>query len=187
MISKSNQFEFRHLRYFLVLAELLHYRKASEQLSISQSALSQQIKQLEFLIGAKLFDRSNRKVQLSTAGSLFVAEAQTIVRQIETSMERWNLALKGVEGLLKIGFVGSAMQEFLPPIIKQFATTYPKIQFRLVELTNIEQLEALADGRIDIGFMRSNQATPEMYIRSVYKEKFFIGLTQKPSDYQLEL
>ncbi|MFV9549965.1 LysR substrate-binding domain-containing protein [Algibacter sp. PT7-4] len=178
MISKINQLEIRHIRYFLVLAETLHFRKAATKLFISQSALSQQINLLEKILGVKLFDRTNRKVSLNTAGILFLEEAKYILNQLDRSMERWQQALDGTDGQLKIGFVGSAMKHYLPPIIKQFTNSFPKVVLALEELTNSEQLKALEQNQIDIAFIRSNQVTPDMNIKSVYSENFSLVLPE---------
>ena len=178
MISKINQLELRHLRYFLVLAETLHFRKAAAKLLISQSALSQQIHLLESILGAKLFDRTNRKVVLNTAGILFLEEAQFIMNQLNNAMGRWQEALSGASGQLKIGFVGSSMKHYLPPIIKAFTSNHPKIGLALEELTNSDQLKALEEGHIDVGFVRSNQVSPEMNIKSVYRENFSLVLPE---------
>ena len=95
MISKTGQIEFRQLRYFVVLAQTLHFGEAAIKLNLSQSALSQQIKQLESYLGTTLFDRNNRKVVLNRAGHLFLREASLIIRQMEKSMDRWNAEFQG--------------------------------------------------------------------------------------------
>lgn len=167
-----NQLEFRHLNYFLVLADTLHYREASEKLYITQSALSQQIQRLELILGKKLFIRTNRKVRLSPEGVAFQREATLLQNQATLSMERWTSAISGKLGLLRIGFVGSAMQVYLPSIIKKFSETHPKIEFFLNDLSNTAQLSALETGQLDIGFVRSNVVSPAMEIQSVFKENF---------------
>ncbi len=178
MISKINQLEVRHIRYFLVLAETLHFRKAAAKLLISQSALSQQINMLETILGVKLFDRNNRRVVLNTAGSLFLEESRFIINQLDNAMERWYQALSGFTGQLKIGFVGSAMKHYLPPIIKQFSNDYSKVGLALEELTNSDQLRALGQDYIDIGFVRSNQVPSEMNIKLVCQEHFCLVLPE---------
>ena len=178
MISNTNQIELRPLRYFLVLAETLHYRKAADILIISQSALSQQIKQLEAIWGVTLFDRTNRKVSLSEPGQLLAKEAQLILKQVDDSMERWQLSQNGVIGQIKIGFVGSAMQMYLPAILRQFGKKHSKINFYLEELTNTEQIKALEQEQLDIGFMRSNRVSPDFHIKSIYKENFTLVLPE---------
>lgn len=182
MISKTNQLEFRLLRYFLVLAENLHYTQSAELLLMSQSALSQQIKQLEAILGVQLFKRTNRKVELTKAGDLFVLQANNILKQVDDSLEYWHSQLNGVEGQLTIGFVGSAMYHYLPPIIKAYTAKQPSINLKLEELINKEQLRALENGTIDLGFMRSNSVTSNMQLKLVYTENFSLVL---PEDHLL--
>ena len=172
LISMTNQLEIRHFEYFLVLADTLHYRKAAEKLFISQSALSQQIQRLELLLGQELFVRTNRKVNLSEFGVLFKYESELIMQQLNRSKERWQLAADGVEGIIRIGFVGSAMQIYLPPLLKQFSVDCPNIKFYLEDLSNQDQLVALEKRQLDIGFMRANDVPNTMDIKSVYKENF---------------
>lgn len=176
MISITNQLEFRHLRYFLVLAEELHYRRASEQLYISQSALSQQIKQLEEILDIKLFNRTNKKVELSEAGRIFQQEARQVLKRLESSVQQLNLFKKGNTGQILIGFVASAMESILPKILKRFNEIYPNIEFQLDELSNKEQLKAIEQGELDIAFIRSNQISEEMAIQRVYMENFVLVL-----------
>lgn len=172
----TNQLEVRDFEYFLVLAETLHYRKAAEKLHITQSALSQKISRLENLLGKPLFVRTNRKVSLSQAGELFQKESEIILGQVRRSLERWEAGVEGRLGLLRIGFVGSAMQVFLPPKIKAFSQTYPDIRFFLDDLTNQEQLDLLEKNQLDIGFIRSAHVPAAMHIRPVYKEPFLLVL-----------
>jgi len=176
MISIANQIELRHLNYFKVLAEELHYRKASEKLFISQSALSQQIKQLEQYLGHSLFDRNNKRVVLNEAGKLFYKDAVQVIQKMQIAINNVQLLQKGNTGQLGISFVASAMQSILPVLLKQFNSDCPNIKFHLEELTNKEQLLALEKGDIDLGFMRSNQVGQDMMIKSVYKETFTLVL-----------
>jgi len=172
----ANQLELRQMEYFLALAECLHYKVAAEQVFISQSALSQQIQRLETILGEQLFERHNRKVALTTAGVLFREEAIIVVNQMKRSMERWRFRVDGGEGILKIGFVASAMQTFLPKVIKRFSKRHPKVKFYLEGLTNTVQLKALEQKQIDIGFVRSRQGGPAMNRLSVFEENLTLVL-----------
>ncbi|WP_190808836.1 LysR family transcriptional regulator [Flagellimonas sp. S3867] len=176
MISLNNQLELRHLHYFLTLADTLHYGQAAERLLISQSALSQQIQRLEVIVKQPLFKRHNRKVELNRAGTLFKKEAEIIIGQMQTSMERWHTTLEGHTGMIKIGFVGSAIQEFLPKKIKELNQAYPKIQFVLHEGSNQTQLEMLERNQLDIGLMRSNEVPDTMNFESVARENLCVVL-----------
>ncbi|MBB6271155.1 DNA-binding transcriptional LysR family regulator [Pedobacter cryoconitis] len=182
MISITNQIELRHLNYFKVLAEELHYRKAAEKLFISQSALSQQTKQLEQYLGHSLFDRNNKRVVLNEAGKLFYKDAVQVIQKMQLAIINVQLLQKGNTGQLGISFVASAMQSILPVLLKQFNRDCPNIKFHLEELTNKEQLLALQKGDIDLGFMRSNQVGQDMVIKSVYKETFTLVL---PADHPM--
>lgn len=176
MISIANQLELRHLHYFKVLATELHYRKASELLFISQSALSQQIKQLEQILMVSLFDRSNKKVALTDAGKLFHRDAEQVLNKVETAITHLKLYKAGNTGQIGIGFVASAMESLLPDLLKQFNTDCPNIRFQLDELSNSEQLVALQSELLDLGFMRSNHVPEGFESRKVYTETFSLVL-----------
>ena len=175
----TNQIEFRHFDYFLALVETLHYGRAAERLFISQSALSQQIQRLEHLVGQSLFDRTNRSVELSHAGLLFKKVALRVTGQLHDSLEEWKLALEEIEGVMRIGFVGSAMQEFLPPLIKDFNSKFPKTRFSLDEMSNLAQLKALQEKQLDIGFVRSNKVPSGFACETVYTENLCLVVQEK--------
>lgn len=176
MISIANQIELRHLNYFKVLAEELHYRKAAERLFISQSALSQQIMHLESILKVLLFERSNRRVSLSEAGALFYRDVLQVLNKVETAVSNIKLYTTGNTGQIGIGFVASAMASILPGLLKQFHADCPNIRFRLDELNNAEQLMALQNEVLDLGFMRSNHLPDGFTSKRVYTETFSLVL-----------
>jgi DNA-binding transcriptional LysR family regulator len=176
MISTANQVELRHLRYFKVLAEELHYRKAAERLFISQSALSQQIKLLEQILNVSLFDRSNKKVALSDAGRQLYNDASQVLNNVDMALANLELIKIGNTGQIRVGFVASAIQSVLPGLLKQFNQECPNIKFQLDELNNKEQLNALKNEALDLGFMRSNVVESGFMIKSVHKETFSLVL-----------
>lgn len=176
MISTANQLELRQLNYFKVLAEELHYRKASEILFISQSALSQQIKHLEGILKVSLFERTNRKVALSDAGRLFYKDVLQVLNKVEIAATNIKLYTAGNTGQIGIGFVASAMASVLPALLKQFNSDCPNIRFRLDELNNAEQLIALQNETLDLGFMRSNHLPDGFSSKRVYTETFSLVL-----------
>lgn len=176
MISIANQLELRHLNYFKVLATELHYRRASALLFISQSALSQQIKQLEQILKVTLFNRSNKKVTLTDAGNLFYRDVQQIINKVETAVVHLKLYKEGNTGQIGIGFVASAMESVLPALLKKFNSDCPNIKFQLDELSNSDQLIALQNESIDLGFMRSNHLPEGFTSQKVYTETFSVVL-----------
>lgn len=176
----TNQLELRQLSYFRVLAEELHYRKASEILFISQSALSQQIKQLEGILKVSLFERTNRKVMLSDAGRLFYSDVIQLLNKVETAVSNIKRYTAGNTGQIAIGFVASAMASILPDLLKSFHQDCPNIRFRLDELNNAEQIVALQNETLDLGFMRSNHLPNGFVHQKVYTETFSLVL---PADH----
>ncbi len=146
--------ELRHLRYFVTLAEELHFGRAAERLHIAQPPLSQQIRQLETELGFELFHRTKRKVKLSEAGKVFLVEVQQIFRQLEQAIFLGRQISRGEIGQLVIGFVSSAAYNILPDFLLHFRNNNPSINLELHELTTDEQLRWLQSGRIDVGFVR---------------------------------
>src|SRR5947209_7505951 len=117
--------ELRHLRYFIAVADELHFGRAAERLCISQPPLSMQIQQLEHEVGFRLFDRTNRRVALTPAGQLFLEEARQILRSLESAVGAAGRIARGEQGWLGIGFVGSATYDVLPAVIRRFRESNP--------------------------------------------------------------
>jgi DNA-binding transcriptional LysR family regulator len=147
--------ELRHLRYFVAVAEELHFRRAAERLHISQPPLSQQIRGLEQELGVTLLERSRRRVELTPAGESFLREARAILDSVERASESARRVARGELGALAIGFVGSAMfGPRLPSILRDFRAQFPGVELHLRELPTTAQLQALIDGRLDVGVIR---------------------------------
>ena len=126
--------ELRHLRYFVVVAEELHFRRAAERLHMSQPPLSQQIRQLEEEVGATLLLRNQRKVELTAAGAAFLVRAREILDAVEDAARQARRVQRGEVGRLAVGFVGSAMYSFVPELLRAFREHAPDIALRLHEL-----------------------------------------------------
>lgn len=147
--------ELRRLRYFLVTAEELHVARAAERLGIAQPALSQQLKVLETALGARLFERVGRGIRLSAVGASFLPEARAAVLQAERAMCSAQAAARGELGQLEIGYVASAMLEYdLPRLVQTFRHRYPAVRLRLHRLPVHEQVLALVERRLDLGWVR---------------------------------
>ncbi len=175
----SNQLEFRHYKYFLAVAEDLHFRKAAERLFISQPGLSRQIKQMEEELGIQLFERHNRKVMLTQAGLYLQNELTNIFKRLDESLQHAKLLNEGVTGQLKLGFVGSAMQEVIPNLLLQFRQQHPNVIFSLNEIDNNKQIQALQNQEIDIGFVRVERVPKGLEIMSLYEESFSLVLPKE--------
>jgi DNA-binding transcriptional LysR family regulator len=168
--------ELRHLRYFVVVAEELHFRRAAERLHMSQPPLSQQIRQLEEEIGATLFLRNQRKVELTAAGADFLERAHEILDAVEDAARQARRVQRGEVGRLAVGFVGSAMYSFIPELLRAFRDQSPDIALRLHELGTTEQLRQLEDGRLDVGFLRVARARPGLTLETVLEEPVVVAL-----------
>lgn len=154
--------ELHQLRLFLAVAQELHFRRAAETMHIAQPALSQQIRSLETRLGVELFDRHNRRVELTRAGHALVEEARRTLAQADHALDVARAAGRGEIGLLRVGFVGSVSYELLPRLVKRIRDRAPKLQLRLVQMTTDEQIEALTRHEIDVGVARQDGAdTPE--------------------------
>lgn len=174
--------ELRQLKYFLVLAEELHFKKAAEKLFIVQPALSKQIKNLEEEIGVQLFDRSKRKVELTEAGAYFQHETGKLLKQLEQVSNRVRLVSEGDLGEIRIGYVGSCIHTFLPGIISRLHDQFPRIHLYLDEMTSSAQLKALRSGALDLAFCRNPDLPGRFVQQLVFRETFSIVL---PKDHPI--
>lgn len=146
--------ELRHLRYFVALAEELHFGRAAGRLGIKQPPLSQQIRVLEERLGVPLFDRNNRRVLLTAAGEAFLPAARQVLAAAEVAERTARHAGRGETGRLALGFVGSATLTLLPGALRRFRARYPRVVLDLRELTTAQQVEALTNGTLDVGLLR---------------------------------
>jgi len=124
--------ELRHFRYVVALADTLHFGRAAERLHISQPPLSQQIRQLEDELGVRLFDRTQRRVQLTAAGELFVQEARLVLTQVDHAGKVGERMRQGEEGQLFIGVAGPADADYFVEIMRTFAKRHPHVRVRPV-------------------------------------------------------
>lgn len=147
--------ELRHLRYFIAVAEELHFGRAAERLGISQPPLSQQIQALEEEIGARLFERTNRRVELTDAGRLFLDESRQVLAQVDKAVLLARRAHLGELGELKIGFTSSApFTSNIPSSIHAFRKAYPDVHLDLQEMSSRQVLKALLEESLQVGVIR---------------------------------
>ena len=159
--------ELRHLRYFVAVAEELSFRKAAQRLRISRPALSKQVKDLEDEIAVKLLERDTVSVSLTKAGEIFLEDSQKLLIHAEQAIGRATEAQSGHRGKLRIGSVGIIATDFLPRTLKIFHQKYPGVEVAFVEMLPAEQLDALAVGKIDIGFAYGKDAANLPSLRSL--------------------
>ncbi|AHY46998.1 Transcriptional regulator [Rubrobacter radiotolerans] len=143
----------QRLRYFVAVAEELSFTRAAEQLHMAQPPLSYQIRQLEEELGAQLFYRNKRNVRLTDAGRLLLEEARGLLVHAEQTASVVHRVGQGEVGRLSVGFVPSAANRLLPPLLRAFGERFPSVELLLREVDPDRLLGSLGDGRVDVGFL----------------------------------
>lgn len=147
--------ELRHLRYFIAVAEELHFTRAAERLHIGQPPLSHAIQVLEADVGAQLFTRTKRWVRMTEAGTLFLADARRILALSEQAAETARRAQRGEAGVLRVGFTFSTpLTPLFAKVINRYRLQYPAVTLILHEMATLPQLHALVHRTLDLGFVR---------------------------------
>ncbi|MCO6056004.1 LysR family transcriptional regulator [Pseudomonas sp. MOB-449] len=145
--------DLKQLRYFVAVAEELHFGRAAARLFISQPALSFDIKKLEEQLGIQLLLRNNKSVKLTAAGEVLLEEARSLLLQAEQARRLTLRSAQGALGRLRVGFVSSLLHRGLPAAVAGFEARYPGMEVVLQEMNSAEQAQALQRGQIDIGFV----------------------------------
>ena len=158
--------ELRHLRYFVAVADKGTFGAASQSLHVAQSAISEQIANLEEEIGVALLNRTARKPVLTEAGEAFAGESRRILAAAGHAAELARRVHRGEVGSLGIGFFAGAMGAEFPSLIQKFREQFPDVQLSLLEMTPSQQWKALIDGRIDVGFTRRLEPEYRAELRS---------------------
>lgn len=166
--------ELRHLRYFVAVAEELHFGRAARRLNISQPPLSQQIIQLEAETGATLFHRTNRSVQPTAAGAQLLSDARAILLQVEQAADRAARLHRGEEGGLRIGFTSSApFTATVSDALYRFRQRWPQVHIQMQEINTRQQLAPLLEGRLDLGVMRNTSLPDGLHHQLLLSEPLF--------------
>jgi DNA-binding transcriptional LysR family regulator len=172
--------ELRHLRYFVAVAEELHFSRAAERLHIAQPPLSQQIRRLEDELGVRLFERTRRRVLLTDAGRMVLEEARRTLAQAARVVNVARRSAEGAAGFLRIGFSSSAPYTTLPAILRRFRAQFPDVKLSLFERSSEEQVELLAADAIDAAFVRRpvENAPASLIVKTILREPLVLALPQ---------
>jgi DNA-binding transcriptional LysR family regulator len=174
--------ELRHLKYFIVLAEELHFRRAAERLGIAQPPLSKQIRDLELELQVKLFERNQQRVLLTKAGKVFLQEVRLVMAQVDIAVTRVQQAHQGGAAKISIGFSAPA-QQVLEKVLATLKNLTPELQISLQELNGLEQLAALRCNRIDLALGYLPDATllqrDGLEIKAIQSEKFYLAVSEQ--------
>ena len=167
--------ELRHLRYFVAVAEEKNFTRAAKRLYIAQPPLSRQIQQLEEELGVDLIEKGSRPLRLTEAGEFFQAHAAELLAKV-SELKTMTQRVGKVERTLSIGFVASTLYGLLPEIVRRFRNRYTNVDVTLNELTTMEQIRALKEGLIDVGFGRVKAEDPNVRRIVLREERLIVAL-----------
>src|SRR5246127_1500799 len=169
--------ELRQLRYFVAVAEELHFRRAAERLHISQPPLSQQIRALEEELGFALLVRTRRRVELTPAGAAFLRDARAILNELDGAVAGARRIDAGQTGRLRINFVGSALFSIVPGTVERFRLSRSGGALELRERAPVDQLRAVRAGSADVGLVRPPiEDDDELRVETVLRERTVAAL-----------
>jgi len=164
------------LRYFVVLAEELHFGRAASKLAITQPPLSSAIKSLEEELEVKLLIRDSKHVELTQAGEAFLEEARQILEQVARASNVAKIVARGMRGRLDIGMTGSQVYREVPAIVRQFNAQMPDVDVVLREMSSADQVNELLRGQIHAGFVNASTVAPQLAFLPMAEDEFLICL-----------
>jgi DNA-binding transcriptional LysR family regulator len=167
-----NNIELRHLRYFVAVAEELHFGRAALRLHLAQPPLSQQIMRLEDILGYPLFIRTSRSVKLTQAGEVYLDRARRMLLSVGRDLDEARNVARGEVGSLHLGFVGSAVLTTLPSILRAYREAFPKVNLHLSESFTSRVIEGLQEGTLDIGILRDGDVAEGLHSEPLFTEPF---------------
>ncbi|MDR3014261.1 MAG: LysR family transcriptional regulator [Delftia acidovorans] len=168
--------DLRHMRYFLALAQEQSVSRAAQRLHMAQPPLSRQMRQMEEDLGVELFVRTSRGIELTEAAHSLLRDVPNILELARLARERALRAGRGLLGDLDVGIFGSGVLSVIPRLIGSFHTQRPEVRIRLHNLTKGEQIQALREHRIQVGFHRLPPAEPDLAVRLVLREPMYVGM-----------
>jgi DNA-binding transcriptional LysR family regulator len=169
-------FTFDQLTGFIAVAEELHFGRAAERLNMTQPPLSRQIQKLEKSVGTELFERDNRKVQLTAAGSAFLEEARRLLALAERAPLTARRIASGRSGLLRIGFTAASGFSILGPLLEEISAILPDVDVDLQEMVTGEQIQALETGELDLGLARPPFDRDLFDSRLLFRESMMVAV-----------
>ncbi|MFL9913633.1 LysR family transcriptional regulator [Paraburkholderia sp. RL17-337-BIB-A] len=169
--------ELRHLRYFVAVAEERNFTRAAQRLHMAQPPLSRQIQQLEETLEVQLFQRNSRPLNLTETGKFFYAHAVQLLAQT-AELESMTRRVGNIQRSLSVGFVGSTLYGMLPKIIRRFRDENATVELSLHEMSTMDQIRALKDGRIDVGFGRIRHEDASIRRVILREEKMIVALPE---------
>ena len=170
--------DLRQLRYFVAVARERNFTRAAEQLHIAQPPLSRQIQLLEEELGVPLIIRKSRPVRLTEAGRLFYEQSLQVLGRVEQMVEATRRVGLNQNRVLSIGFVASTLYGGLPTLVRKLRQNAPELDIRLLEMVSVQQIAALKEGRIDVGFGRLHHSDPNVVGILMREERLALAIPQ---------
>ncbi|HTD97249.1 MAG TPA: LysR family transcriptional regulator [Edaphobacter sp.] len=168
--------ELRHLRYFVAVAEELHFGRAASRLHLAQPPLSQQIRKLEDILGHSLFTRTSRAVKLTSAGETLLDRARRTLQNVQEDLDEARSVGRGETGFLRVGFIGSSMLTSLPNMLGRYRKQFPKVHLQLHETYTAGVVQSLSKGTLDAGFLRDGGPSDGLETEVLFSEPFIAVL-----------
>lgn len=170
------------MRSFIALCEQRHFGRTAESLNISQPALSKQVRRLEERLGGALLIRRSNGLHFTPAGELFLQQARLLVADADATEKITRLALQGEAGMLRVGFGVAVLARGLPDVMMRFRRRFPAVHLSVKNMSTSDQLQALSDRSIDIGFVRLPVAADHIEVVPLIKERLMVVLGKQHAD-----
>jgi DNA-binding transcriptional LysR family regulator len=168
--------ELRHLRYFVAVAEELHFAHAAERLHLAQQPLSAQIKRLEENLGVRLFERTTRRVALTPAGAALLPEAREVLEHAERGARSARLAAQGSLGRLTVAYISTSLYNVMPATVRVFRERFPGVEVILREMCSPSLEEAILAGDVQAGFLIPQQRYDGLMMEPLVRERVMVAL-----------
>lgn len=171
--------ELRHLRYFVAVAEELHFGRAARRLAVSQPPLSMAVKDLEDELGVRLFERSSRSVRLTVPGQEFVQRARDVLGRADAAVQDARRAGRGELGRVVVGYSTAATYDVLAEVLTAFRLEHPRVALQLLEMKSLDQVAALEAHAIDVGFACMPVAAGELRVVTLREEPLVVAMPKR--------
>lgn len=166
----------RQMRYFVALAETLHFGHAAARMNMTQPPFSRQIANLERDLGVRLVERSSRQVSLTPAGERFLSDARAVLARFEDACRDARLVAEGKAGALHLGFMMHAAQSVVPALVRRYSAARPDVRLSLTEITPMEIENALLTGALDAAITFSGRDLPQIAVEPVFTDRLCLAV-----------
>lgn len=176
--TRTRGFDLRQLECFCAVARAGSFTKAAEELGIAQPSLSEQIAKLEQGLGAALFERLNRRVGLTSLGEAILGKAQALLEDAAALPEHFERARQGVRGPLRVGAIPTILPYFLAPLLKEFTTRYPDVDFHVREGTTAELVEQVLEGMLDLALLSLPVDGAGLVMKELFRDPLYLAVPE---------